>query len=69
MVMIGEVRVPASGGLPSIDLCSLDTFDGSRKDFCNFTGFSTRSRDLKERLNMAAVGCKRAYRDGGLLKE
>jgi len=53
--MIGEVIVPPTGGLSSNDLCSFDNFDGSRKTFCNFIDFSTRSLDLKERLNMAAV--------------
>lgn len=46
----------STGGLPSIDLCNFDNFEGSRKTFFTFTVFSTRSFDLKERLNMAAVG-------------
>jgi hypothetical protein len=46
---------PSVGGLSSIDLCSFDNLDGSRKAFLNFTVFSTRSFDLNERLNMAAV--------------
>lgn len=49
--------------LPGDKLCSKDrcifaSFAGSLADFFNFAAFSTRSFDLKERLNMAAAaGC------------
>jgi hypothetical protein len=58
LITIGDkapATYPPTGGLWSNDFCNFDNFAGSLYDFFNLTTFSTRSFDLKERLNMAAV--------------
>jgi hypothetical protein len=52
-----------TGGLPSIDFCNFDNFELSLNIFFTFAVFSTRSFDLNERLNMAAIGLDEVGRD------